>query len=101
MTTLFRRTLSAAEIRAEMVALFQRAFPEYRLLKVIPAPGEARLRRRQPVRNETDATLIGTGGIGYQPELTDPGTDPHSDHFTPAPHALSQCSECSTRANWS
>jgi hypothetical protein len=49
--------LSAAELRAEMVALFQRTFPEYRLLKVIPAPDE-RPRRRQTLRNERNATLI-------------------------------------------
>jgi hypothetical protein len=28
---------SAAELRAEIIAQFQQAFPEYRLLKVIPA----------------------------------------------------------------
>jgi hypothetical protein len=33
--------LSAAELRAELVAQFQQACPEYRLLKIIPAPGEA------------------------------------------------------------
>jgi hypothetical protein len=52
--------LSAAEIRAEILAQFQAAFPEYRLLKVIPAPGEPRPRRRQTLRNEPNATLIGT-----------------------------------------
>jgi hypothetical protein len=52
--------LSAAEIRAEIVAQFQVAFPEYRLLKVVPAPSEARPRRRQTLRNEPSATLIGT-----------------------------------------
>jgi hypothetical protein len=51
--------LSAAEIRAEIVAQFQAAFPEYRLLKVIPAPDE-RPRRRQSFRNEPNATMIGT-----------------------------------------
>jgi hypothetical protein len=43
-----------------VVAQFQGAFPEYRLLKVIPSPGEARPRRRQTLRNEPNATLIGT-----------------------------------------
>jgi hypothetical protein len=40
--------LSAAEIRAEIIAQFQAAFPEYRLLKVIPAPGERAGRRQTP-----------------------------------------------------
>ena len=53
--------LSAAEIRAEIVAQFQAAFPEYRLLKVIPAPGELRRGRRQTLKNGPAATiLIGT-----------------------------------------
>jgi hypothetical protein len=66
--------LSAAEIRAEMLAVFQRAFPEYRLLKVIPAPGEGRPRRRQTLRNEPSPTLIGTRDLA-QPELSGTGTD--------------------------
>jgi len=57
--------LSAAEIRAEIVAQFQAAFPEYRLLKVVPAPSEARPRRRQTLKNESNVTLIGTA----KPEL--------------------------------
>ena len=52
--------LSAAELRAELVAQFQQAFPEYRLLKLIPARNEARPRRRQAIRNEPNPTLIGT-----------------------------------------
>jgi hypothetical protein len=51
--------LSAAEIRAEIVAQFQTAFPEYRLLKVVPAPSDARPRRRQTLKNRPNATLIG------------------------------------------
>jgi hypothetical protein len=51
--------LSAAELRAEIVAQFQQAFPEYRVLKIIPAPDE-RARRRQTLRNGPKATLIGT-----------------------------------------
>jgi hypothetical protein len=39
--------LSAAELRGEIIAQFQAASPEYRLLKVIPASEEARPRRRQ------------------------------------------------------
>jgi hypothetical protein len=60
--------LSAAEIRAEIVAQFQTAFPEYRLLKVIPARAEARPGRRQTLRRQPNATLIGTA---KEPELTD------------------------------
>jgi hypothetical protein len=59
--------LSAAELRAEMVDLFQRTFPEYRLLKVVPAPSQGRPRRRQTLKNECDVTLIGTAN---EPELT-------------------------------
>jgi hypothetical protein len=64
--------LSAAEIRAELVAQFQQACPEYRLLKIIPAPGEGRPRRRQTLRNEPNATLIGTA---TEPELTTPAAN--------------------------
>jgi hypothetical protein len=55
--------LSAAEIRAEIVAQFQAAFPEYRLLKVIPAPGEGRARRRQTPRSgaRIDGARIDSG----------------------------------------
>jgi hypothetical protein len=59
--------LTAAELRAEIVAQFQAAFPEYRLLKVVPAPSEARPRRRQTLTNECGVTLIGTAN---EPELT-------------------------------
>lgn len=60
--------LNAAELRAEIVAQFQEAFPEYRLLKVIPAPGGARSGRRQTRKNGPAATtLIGTAN---EPELT-------------------------------
>jgi hypothetical protein len=60
--------LSADEIRAEIIAQFQQAFPEYRVLKVIPAPGEARPGRRQTRKNGPAATtLIGTPN---EPELT-------------------------------
>ena len=52
--------LSAAEIRAEIVAQFQAAFPEYRLLKIVPAASETRPRRRQTLKNETNMTLIGS-----------------------------------------
>jgi len=52
--------LSVAEMRAEIVAQFQTAFPEYRLLKVVPAPGNARPGRRQTLKNAPTATLIGT-----------------------------------------
>jgi hypothetical protein len=62
--------LSAAEIRAEIIAQFQAAFPEYRWLKVIPAP-DKRPRRRQSFRNEPNATLIGTA--------TEPASTPSTD----------------------
>jgi hypothetical protein len=65
--------LSAAELRADIVAQFQQAFPEYRLLKIIPARGEARPRRRQTLRDETNTTLIST--VEHQPKLTRRGTD--------------------------
>ena len=49
--------LSADETRAEIIAQFQAAFPEYRLLKVIPAPGDARPGRRQAVKNHQHDTV--------------------------------------------
>ena len=58
--------LSAAELRAEIVAQFRQAFPEYRVLKVIPAPGVARPGRRQTLKNRPTTTLIGAAS---QPEL--------------------------------
>ena len=58
--------LSAAGIRAEIIAQFQAAFPEYRLLKVVPAPGEARPGRRQSLTNQSNGTLVGTA---KEPEL--------------------------------
>jgi hypothetical protein len=65
--------LSAAELRAEMVAQFQRAFPEYRLIKVIPAENRAGTRRRQTLRSGPNATLIGPAPDPKQttPALTD------------------------------
>jgi hypothetical protein len=53
-------TLSAAELRDEIIAEFHEIFPEYRLLKVVPAPGEKPPRRPQTIRSEPKATLIGT-----------------------------------------
>ena len=47
-------------MRAEIVEQFQTAFPEYRLLKVVPALSKARPRRRQTIRNVPSGTLIGT-----------------------------------------
>ncbi len=52
--------LSADEIRAEIIAQFQAAFPEYRLLKVVPASREARPGRRQTLTNGPKAPGIGT-----------------------------------------
>jgi hypothetical protein len=49
--------MSAAELREELVAQVQRAFPGYRLLKVVPAPSESR-RRRQSFTNEPSPTLM-------------------------------------------
>jgi hypothetical protein len=44
--------LSADEIRAEIIARFQEALPDYRILKVVPSPGESRPRRRQTLTND-------------------------------------------------
>jgi uncharacterized protein DUF5681 len=61
--------LSAAELRAELVAQFQQACPEYRLIKVIPAENKAGIRRRQTLGSGPNATLIGTAP---GPKLTSP-----------------------------
>jgi hypothetical protein len=63
-------TCVGSEIRAEILAQFQVAFPEYRLLKVVPAPGQARPGRRQTVRNQPNATLIGTANERELTNLT-------------------------------
>ena len=42
----------------------------YRLLKVVPAPGQARPGRRQTVRNQPNATLIGTANERELTNLT-------------------------------
>jgi hypothetical protein len=52
--------LSADEIRAEIIAQFQEAFPDYRVLKVVPSPNESRLGRRQTLTNGPAAAALET-----------------------------------------
>jgi hypothetical protein len=52
--------LSADEIRAEIVARFQEAMPDYRLLKVVPSPSGGRPKRQQTFTNGPQASALET-----------------------------------------
>jgi hypothetical protein len=52
--------LSAADLRAEIVAQFEQAFPEYRVLNVVPSPNQRPAKRRQTLTNGPPAALIGS-----------------------------------------
>jgi Family of unknown function (DUF5681) len=52
--------MSAAELRAEIVAQFEQAFPEYRVLKVVPSLNQRPAKRRQTLTNGPPAALIGS-----------------------------------------
>jgi hypothetical protein len=55
--------LSADEIRAELIAQFQQALPEYRVLKVVTPTDERRPRRQQTLTNRPPAALIETSTV--------------------------------------
>jgi hypothetical protein len=76
--------MSAAELRAEIVAQFVQAFPEYRVLKVVPPPNERAAKRRQTLTNGPPAALISSAarakanaGLRLSSSLADSDTNSH------------------------